>query len=55
MRNRCTISYNVDDNGTLHIYKGNRKLAEISDCGDKGDVELFYLIQTITDEMEDNQ
>lgn len=37
------------------FYKGNYKLAEISDCGDKGDVELLCLVQTITDEMEDNQ
>ena len=49
---RPTINYYVDDYGTLHIYKGNYKLAEISDCAEKSDLEIYYLVDEILAECE---
>lgn len=38
------INYNVDDNGVLHIYLGNRILSDVSDCGGMDDHHLLELV-----------
>ena len=38
------INYNVDDNGVLHIYLGNRILSDVSDCGGMDDRHLLKLV-----------
>lgn len=38
------INYNVDDNGVLHIYLGNRILSDVSDCGGMDDHHLLKLV-----------
>ena len=49
---RPTISYCVDDEGNLCIYKGKVQLAKVSDCGGKSDMEIFYLVKAIVDDID---
>ena len=38
------INYNVDDNGVLHIYLGDKILSDVSDCGGMDDHHLLELV-----------
>ena len=39
-----TVNYNVDDYGVLRVYRGNRILFEIQDCGKNTDDEIREMI-----------
>ena len=38
------VNYSVDDNGVLHIFLGNKSMADVEDCGGMDDHHLLELV-----------
>ena len=46
------FEYYIDEGGTLHVFSGNRSVADVEDCSGMTDDEIDELIDEIT-EKED--